>query len=419
VPDKETKKILLVGPYPPPYGGIASIITNMLDPLVNNGYSVYILSFNEREEVIQPKKNVTIIRLNLKKQIKMFYQFKYWGLTIRSLIAGLQQGLSLKETVKSVVSLIVTSRIIKENDIRLIAAYHTESVYYFKQIKKTFKNLAIYLTVFAELYTSNNLSQRKKRFIRESLSICDKVLATSYYCAGAVEQVGFNPKNVQVIYAGIDIKKYSPTVDGGNIRLAINIPNNKKLILFVGRFIREMGLDMVLVVIPILLRKRDDVVFMLIGAHGELDLPAREVQGKYPDKVFIYNDVNYSELPGYYAAADFLVAPSQDKRACMGLAIKEAMAMGKPTIGSATGGIPEAIVAGETGLLVPVDNDLKINKQKFIEAIECLLNNPELAEAMGKKARERAERLFSDEVTYRIITNTFNDLLAKYPGEGL
>ena len=69
--------------------------------------------------------------------------------------------------------------------------------------------------------------------------------------------------------------------------------------------------------------------------------------------VVFAGDVSESDLPGYYSACDFLVLPSLDRSEGFGLVVLEAAACGKPAIGSAVGGIPDAIVHGTSGLIVP------------------------------------------------------------------
>ena len=88
---------------------------------------------------------------------------------------------------------------------------------------------------------------------------------------------------------------------------------------------------------------------------------------------------------------------------CMGVSIKEGMAARLPVVAGAGGGIPEAVVDGETGLLVPVGAYGSIDGEKYVEAVRKLVSDPELRALYGKAGRLRAEDIFSVEATnYRI-----------------
>jgi starch synthase len=79
----------------------------------------------------------------------------------------------------------------------------------------------------------------------------------------------------------------------------------------------------------------------------------------------------------------------------MGMSIKEAMAASRPVIGSDAGGIPEAIVHGQTGLLVPLDASRHVDGDALFAAIEQLASDHVGRAAMGAAARRRACDIFS------------------------
>jgi glycosyltransferase involved in cell wall biosynthesis len=83
------------------------------------------------------------------------------------------------------------------------------------------------------------------------------------------------------------------------------------------------------------------------------------------------------------AKADIFVTPSVSEG--LGVAVLEAMAMGRPVVATATGGLPEAVLDGETGLLVPPGEPAAL-----AEALVSLLRDPTRARRMGEAGRERA-----------------------------
>jgi glycosyltransferase involved in cell wall biosynthesis len=91
-----------------------------------------------------------------------------------------------------------------------------------------------------------------------------------------------------------------------------------------------------------------------------------------------------------------------------GLVIIEAMAQGKPVVATRGGGVPEIVIDGETGLLVPMND-----AQAMAEAIVSLLRDPPLAKQMGKRGRSRVETTFTIEQTADKIESIYHQLLEK------
>jgi glycosyltransferase involved in cell wall biosynthesis len=104
------------------------------------------------------------------------------------------------------------------------------------------------------------------------------------------------------------------------------------------------------------------------------------------------------------ASVDVFVHPAL--REALGVAVLEAMAMGKAIVASAIGGIPEAIAHGVSGLLVPAGD-----AKALAEAILRLLRDSELRQAMGRAARKRAETLFSVEAMLTATEDLYYSLL--------
>jgi glycosyltransferase involved in cell wall biosynthesis len=101
---------------------------------------------------------------------------------------------------------------------------------------------------------------------------------------------------------------------------------------------------------------------------------------------------------------DIVVLPSKEEG--FGLVLIEAMAAGKPVIGTLCGGIPEIIVDGETGLLVPPESPHELAK-----AISTLLKNPDLARRMGQAGRRRVEKHFSVDPYVENVEKVYLELL--------
>jgi phosphatidylinositol alpha-1,6-mannosyltransferase len=104
-------------------------------------------------------------------------------------------------------------------------------------------------------------------------------------------------------------------------------------------------------------------------------------------------DVTEEELPGLYGAADIYLGVSRrDGRSVegFGIALAEASAAGLPVIAGRSGGIPELVRDGETGLLVDPERT-----GPLVQAIERLLDNPQLARRLADAGRAEVERYYN------------------------
>jgi glycosyltransferase involved in cell wall biosynthesis len=104
---------------------------------------------------------------------------------------------------------------------------------------------------------------------------------------------------------------------------------------------------------------------------------------------------------------DLFVCPSLYEG--FGIAIVEAMAAGRPVVASNTGGIPEIVADGDTGLLVPPGNPTAL-----AEAIASLLSDPARARAMGARGRQRVRERFLVETAVQRHQKLYESLLARH-----
>ena len=129
---------------------------------------------------------------------------------------------------------------------------------------------------------------------------------------------------------------------------------------------------------------------LLILAGGDFTPFASEVgRSGLSDRVIVRENV--LEIEDYLQAADLGLFTSDSESVC--LSILEAMDFACPSVATAVGGIPEVVVSGETGLLVP-PNDA----DALARAVESLIQDPARRQAMGKAGQRRAQAKFSADV---------------------
>lgn len=166
------------------------------------------------------------------------------------------------------------------------------------------------------------------------------------------------------------------------------------MVLYVGRFEHRKGIDILLAAIPRILQSYPKAQFMLVGND-----PQKENERKFKEswgdqgnnqQVKFLGQIDTATLHKLYQTCDLFVAPSRYES--FGLIYVEAMSYGKPVIGCHTGGVPEVIKEGVTGLLAQ-PNNLEDLTQKILK----LLNNNALRHYMGEQARAWVQEKFSRE----------------------
>ena len=239
-----------------------------------------------------------------------------------------------------------------------------------------------------------------------------------------------DPERVKVVHNGIDLEAWKhPQGQEADAEAAatlkrLGIDPDRPTIVFVGRITRQKGL-------PHLLRACEQLpadvqVILCAGAPDTPEIKA-EVEGlvarlreKRTGVVWIEEMLPRPELIAVLAASDVFVCPSVYEP--LGIVNLEAMAVGLPVVGSATGGIPDVIVDGETGLLVPIEQvqdgtGTPIDPARFeadlAERLTTLVTDTEAARTMGQAARRRVEEHFAWEAIAQRTMDVYNWVLAQ------
>ena len=186
----------------------------------------------------------------------------------------------------------------------------------------------------------------------------------------------------------------------------LGIDPDRPTVVFVGRITRQKGLFHLLRACEQL--PEDVQVILCAGApdtpeiKAEVDGLVSGLQAKRTGVILIEEMLPRRELQAVLGASDVFVCPSVYEP--LGIVNLEAMAMSLPVVGSATGGIPDVIVDGETGLLVPIEQlqdgtGTPIDPDRFVadlaERLTDLVTDRDKARRMGVAARTRVEEHFS------------------------
>lgn len=199
--------------------------------------------------------------------------------------------------------------------------------------------------------------------------------------------LGLDPRYLSCEPNGVDAEAFRPQPRGGALRAALGLAADARLIGCVGRLSPEKGPEVLVRAMLLLQRTRPDTHAVFVGSgpmHGELQRLAASLG--VADRVHWAGPRD--DLPALHAEFDLVASPSHTE--AMPLALLEAMACARPVVATRTGGVPELVVPGETGLLVaPGDFD------GLAQACDHLLADPARRDAMGRAARQRVQRHFS------------------------
>lgn len=188
------------------------------------------------------------------------------------------------------------------------------------------------------------------------------------------------------------------------------LPFSPPILLLFGRLVREKGFEFAISAFS-LLKKKGSAAQLIIAGGGPLRTCLEEkVKELGLESCVTFTGVlSQEELLAIFNRATILVVPSLMES--FGLVILEAMQMQRPVIGSRVEGIPEVILDGETGLLVPPQNPLAL-----CEAIETLLEQPDKTIRLGKNGYKRALQ-FSIEQNGKQFEELYQELVVSNVGQ--
>jgi glycosyltransferase involved in cell wall biosynthesis len=265
----------------------------------------------------------------------------------------------------------------KKRKIKVVASYHTNFTDYFSY------------------YGFGKVEKAGWEYLKWFYNSCDRTFAVSPSSVTRLKERGF--KNVELWMHGVELAQFSPKYRMNELRRKV-AAENRPILLFVGRLVKEKGLDILIAADRILRGKRHDFQLVFVGEG-----PMRsELQEKLPNACFT-GTLHGVRLSEWYASADLFVFPS--KTETLGNVIIEAFASGVPAVCVGRGGALDIVDHGRNGFLAKPDDPAD-----FADAIEIFLRNRLLFRKMGSAAEKSVFR-FDHHPNNKLLLDSYRKLI--------
>jgi phosphatidylinositol alpha-1,6-mannosyltransferase len=233
----------------------------------------------------------------------------------------------------------------------------------------------------------------KKHWLKKILKASEHIIVNSNFTKREVIETGISENKITIVNPCPNIKYKINDIEKEIIKKELGLVH-KKILLSVGRLIERKGFDKVIEALPEILPQIPSLVYIIVGKGPDRErLENLAEKLKVAGNVVIVEDVPDTNLPCYYDLADVFIMPSRvinkEDVEGFGIVYLEANLFGKPVIAGKTGGVEDAVVDNQTGILV---NPEDINSIAI--AIIKLLTDQNLANKLGVQGKERVLKEF-------------------------
>ena len=374
--NKPKLKVALVSYYyqKPTISGVGIHVQNLAKYLVKHNCEVHIFCHGDDDGFY--KDNGAIIH------------------TIRKILTSVSDNFSKKRLEYDIFESEVIKEIIRENSRKKFDIVHTHGALTKAAfiIRKVYNIKWIHTFHAIEKLRVKKLSNEERQFE----DLISWIEHTVNYCDGAIFVSN------DLLKQGIknyNLKSKTVIPNGVDLQLFVYHPITKKNVLFIGRFSKDKGIDILPKLIPKIMSVKDATFISVCPGHptkGELKEvrgSIQKMQDKYGERLKIIDKPQDQQiLKELYQNCQVYIQPS--KYESFGLCILEAMACGRPVVAFKVGGIPEVI--GDSGFALTT-------RERLIYKVKELLEDKNECITMGKKASKRAKNFDWDLIAQKTI----------------
>ena len=361
------KILITTDTYRPTINGVVTSIESLKKALDRLGHDVRILtfsdSFNSKQEddiyymgSLGAGKFYPDARMN-----KLFYNRFYEDI--------MDWKPDIVHSQTEFTMFIQAKKIAKDLDIPLLHTYHTvyeDYTHYFSLNKKIGKELA-------------------KQFTKQIIKNTDGVVVPTNKIYNLLTEYNIH-EDIYVAPTGINVNKLSEC-DDFDIRSGYKIPEDKHIVLFLGRIGKEKNITEILQYLENI--NRDDIVFIIAGAGPFLsELKDICSNSKIRDRLIFTGMIDSSKVGNFYSKADVFVSASTSET--QGLTFIESMACSTPIICRHDDCLDGVLIEGKTGFGYDTE-------EEFIDYLNQILDNKKLRDKMGKNCKQLVDENYTED----------------------
>lgn len=370
------KSLLITLEFPPQIGGVGNYLFN----IVNYFPTQDIVVLAEKTPTLPPFTNYKVYRKKLLTTFKFIWP-------------------------KWIFLFFLAKKIIKKESIKYIQVSHALPVGTVALMIKKCLGLPYLVYTHGMDILLPQSSKRKTRLIKSIFNNADRVIANSRFTKDELLKLGVDDEKITIVHPcansvpkKIDLKKQEEIVNKYHLQ-------DKKMLFTVGRLVTRKGHDLVIKSLRKVIERFPNVVYLVSGdGPNKQNLINLTDAMNLSDKVIFLGEISDDDLQIFYRLCNIFIMPAREIKEKgdvegFGLVFLEASLFAKPVIGGKSGGQPDAIEDGYSGLLVNPNDENEI-----ANAIIKLLESPELAEKLGQQGRQRVlEKFRWDEEAKKII----------------
>ena len=231
-------------------------------------------------------------------------------------------------------------------------------------------------------------SSWKKYWAIKILAQAKHIIVNSHHTQNQVLNLGINQNKITIVYPCPNIKPEQLNEhEKQTIKNELDL-HHKKILLSVGRLVTRKGFDKVIQALPEIIKQIPNLVYIIVGIGSDKDRLEKLAESlKIRGNLIIAEDIPNSNLSSFYDLADIFIMPARQINEDVegfGIVYLEANLFSKPVIAGKSGGVEDAVIDGQTGILVNPES-----VQEITQAILKLFNDLELANKLGVQGKER------------------------------
>jgi phosphatidylinositol alpha-1,6-mannosyltransferase len=367
------KTLLITIDFPPQKGGVANYLANFSKNIGSN--NIVILANNHPDShLFDPHQPYKILRQQL------FYKL-FWPHWLKSYY--------------------IAKKIIAKENIEQLLISHLLPIGYIALLLK--------LPYIAILHGYDILLAQKnpwkKYWAKLILAKAKLIIVNSNFTKNQVLKLGLENSKIIIVNPCPNLKPEDLNLAEKQILKNELDLHHKKILLSVGRLVERKGFDQVIRALPEVIKTIPNIIYLIVGNGPDLKrLEILAEKLKVRGNVIFCEDVPDKNLACYYDLADIFIMPARiiDKTDVEGFGIVylEAAVFAKPVIAGQSGGVAEAVIDNQTGILVNPES-----VQAITDSILKLLNSPELINKLGIQGQQRVAKEFQWPIQIKKVIN--------------